>query len=89
MSRSGMTVADVERLGRELQEFARMIEEQVRKLDARVNGVDWTGDDARVYKTEWWPQHKKSVLAAKESINGLGQSALNNANEQRQASSRR
>jgi surface antigen len=83
-----MDVDAVEAAGRELQAKAQSLDAIIANLDktvASLNGV-WDGKDAQTFVNEWWPQHRKELTAASASVAGLGQSALNNASEQRQAS---
>jgi surface antigen/uncharacterized protein YukE len=83
-----MDVDAVEAAGRELQAKAQSIDTIVANLDKTVNSLTgvWDGKDAQTFISEWWPDHKKALAAASQSVSGLGQSALNNASEQRQAS---
>jgi surface antigen/uncharacterized protein YukE len=88
MAQLGMDVDAVEAAGRQLQAKAQSLDAVVANLDktvASLNGV-WDGKDAQTFINEWWPEHKKALSAASASVAGLGQSALNNASEQRQAS---
>jgi len=80
----------VENTGRQLKSQAANIGSMVAQIDKIVNSLTsvWDGQDAQQFVHDWWPQHKKSLLAAQQQIDGLGQSALNNASEQRQVSSR-
>jgi uncharacterized protein YukE len=89
MARMGMDADVVEQSGRQLKSHAASIGSLVSQLDRMVNGLTavWDGQDAQRFVHEWWPQHRKSLTAAQQQIDGLGQSALNNASEQRQASS--
>lgn len=88
MARMGMDVDQVEQTGRRLKNYANSIDTLVSQLDKVVNALPavWQGPDAQRFVTQWWPEHRKSLVTAKSSIDGLGQSALNNASEQRQVS---
>lgn len=90
MARMGMDVESVERTGRDLKSKAANLQSLVGEIDGLVRGLPgiWDGRDAEQFVNEWWPQHKKNLLAVKESVEGLGQSALNNAAEQREVSGR-
>lgn len=89
MARLGMDVDAVEGIARQLQSLA----DQISSLESQINGKVqqlpgiWEGKDAQVFVTQWWPQHQKALKAAAEAVKGLGQSALNNASEQRSVSS--
>jgi uncharacterized protein YukE len=90
MARLGMDAEQVENTGRQLKSQAANIGSMVAQIDKIVNSLTsvWDGQDAQQFVHDWWPQHKKALLAAQQQIDGLGQSALNNASEQRQVSSR-
>ena len=87
MAQMGMDVEAVESVGRQLKQSASSIDQIVGTLDKTVNGLSslWEGPDAQRF-TQSWPTFRKSLLAAQASVAGLGQSALNNASEQREAS---
>jgi uncharacterized protein YukE len=85
----GMDVDVVEDAGRQLKSQAASIGSLISQLDTVVNALPsvWDGQDAQQFVHTWWPQHKKALAAAQQQIDGLAQSALNNASEQREASS--
>jgi uncharacterized protein YukE len=88
MARMGMDVDQVEQTGRQLKSHATTIGTLVSQLDKVVNALPavWQGPDAQRFVTEWWPQHRQSLTTAQSHIDGLGQSALNDASEQRSVS---
>lgn len=90
MARMGMDVEAVESASKQLKSFAGNIDTLVGNIDKLVNGLTgvWDGKDATDFVTNWWPQHKKALMGASKNIDGLGQSAWNNAQEQRQVSGR-
>lgn len=88
MTRMGMDVDLVEEKGRALKADAEKIAQLVRQIDAlvrRLQGI-WDGQDGREFVNTWWPRHKQSLLLCVDGVSGLGQSALNNAGEQREVS---
>ena len=89
MARMGLDVDNVEQAGRQLKTHAAGIGDLVVQLDRVVSSLSsvWDGQDAQQFVHNWWPQHKKALAAAQTSVDGLGQSALNNAAEQRDVSS--
>lgn len=87
MTLAGMDVAEVRQLAGELRRAAAQLHSLVSTLDGRVSSTGWTGRDADTFKHEWWPQHRQAVLHAADTIQGLGQSASNNADDQERASS--
>jgi hypothetical protein len=88
MARLGMDADLVESAGRELKTRAGDITNIVSELDRLVNGLlsIWDGPDAKTFVEQWWPEHKNQLVKASTTIEGLGQSALNNASEQRNVS---
>ena len=58
------------------------------QLNSQVNSTTWVGPDATTFKTQWWPEHQRHLKSTADGLNGFGQSALNNAAAQEQASSR-
>jgi surface antigen len=89
VTRMGMDTDVVEQSGRQLKSQAANIGSLIAQLDKLVNSLPsvWDGQDAQQFVRNWWPQHKKALAAAQQSVDGLGQSALNNASEQRHVSS--
>lgn len=87
MAQMGMDVEAVESVGRQLKQSAASVDQIVATLDRTVSGLSsqWDGPDAQRF-AQSWPTFRKSLLVAQASVAGLGQSALNNASEQREAS---
>lgn len=82
----GMNATEVDDLGRFLQAQAASIESIHSQIQHLVNGVVWLGSDATRFTQQWWPEHAARLIAAARQLEDLGQSALNNATEQRRAS---
>ena len=82
----GMNPEEVEDLGRRLKDVAGQIQTIVGDLERSVGSTTWVGQDATTFKTQWWPQHKSHLTQVSQDLDGFGQSAINNATEQRQAS---
>jgi len=78
----------VENVGHQLKNQASEINNIVSQLNNVVSSMeaDWWGPDAQTFCNDWWPKHKQELTQAATNIDGLGQSALNNASEQRQVS---
>jgi uncharacterized protein YukE len=88
MAQLGMDVDQVETAAKGINADAERLAQLVRQIDGvvrRIPGV-WDGADARDFVNQWWPRHKQGLLAAVDGVSGLGQSALNNAAEQRRVS---
>lgn len=90
MTAMGMKdVEQVESIGKELKAMATQLSGVSGQVNAKIRQLPalWQGHDAQMFVNIWWPQHQKELAAAISAIDGLGQSALNNATEQRRASS--
>lgn len=89
MARLGMDVDAVEQASRDLKSRAGDLNTLTARIDAIVKQLPgwWQGKDANDFVNNWWPQHKKNMDALRDSIDGLGQSAWNNAQDQRRTSS--
>ena len=88
MARMGMDVDAVEQASRDLKARAAEITTLMGQIDKIVNHLSsvWDGKDANDFVHNWWPGHKKNMTAIASAIQGLGQSAQNNANDQRNVS---
>lgn len=88
MARMGMDVEAVEGVSKQLKAQAQQIGTLIASIDKIINGLPgvWEGPDATTFVTNWWPQHKKELLNAQTQIDGLGTSAHNNAQAQRDVS---
>lgn len=81
-----MNIADVEELGRLLQDRSRDLEALASGIETRIRASSWQGVDADRFRNDWWPKHRAKLLTLGQELAGLGQSALNNASAQRAAS---
>lgn len=89
MAFEGMDVSAVESIGHQLQQQGTHIESVVAAVDGLINQAEsaWKGQDAIQFQGWWVQQHKPALLNAAQAVSGLGQSALNNAQQQIDASS--
>ncbi len=86
----GMNVQAVEDLGRRLQNnYAKDIERFMAEIEKLVNGTTatWIGKDGNDFRS-WWPAKRAALKNIAQDLHGFGQSALNNAREQREVSGR-
>lgn len=90
MPRLGMDDVQVDKAGRDLKARATDITNLMNQINGIVTHLPsiWEGPDARKFVNDWWPQHKHNLIALSTAIDGLGQSALNNAQDQRDVSNR-
>ena len=84
----GMNVEAVRRISSGLRQKAGDIRAIEARVDAIVNQISgsWQGIRARQFVGDWHGHHRAALLLLADRVDGLGQSALNNANEQEQAS---
>lgn len=82
----GMEVDEVDALGRMLQAKGDQLRLLTQEVEGIVTRTVWDGPDAVAFKQQWWPEHRVRLEAVADQVHGFGQSALNNASEQRTAS---
>ncbi len=90
MAFEGMDIGEVESLGHQLMNQGNAIQSVISAVDGIVNTLEsvWKGPDATEFQGWWQSQHRPALVAAEAAVHGLGQSALNNAQQQIDASSR-
>lgn len=84
----GMDVDQVQQLSKDLRSQAERIEDVSLRIDdliQRMGGI-WRGTDAEQFADWWSSQHRPAVRAVHDAIEGLAQSAANNADDQARAS---
>jgi len=69
-----------------LKGIANEINGMVKLLNGKVQNTSWVGPDATKFKNDWWPQHRQHLLKMVSDLDGFGQSALNNASDQKRVS---
>lgn len=84
----GMNIEEVRSTGQELQRQSETLQNLINTLQQKVEGTTWVGPDSERFKNDWWPKHKQTLVNMVQELHGLGQSALNNASEQEQISSK-
>lgn len=89
MSRMGMDVNEVRNVGNQLKHQAGEIGNAIVAIENLINNAItvWEGNDAKQFHDWWNSQHKPALTNVQHAIDGLGQSALNNAQEQENVSS--
>jgi uncharacterized protein YukE len=88
MTMEGMDVGEVESLGHQLMNQGNTIQTVINAIDGIVNTMEsvWKGPDATEFMGWWQSQHRPALENAESAVHGLGQSALNNAKQQIDAS---
>jgi uncharacterized protein YukE len=84
----GMDVDEVERVGHSLNQQADAIGHLISTVEGLVNSAHgaWQGNDSNQFLEWWHSQHRPALQQAEQAIRGLGQSAVNNAQDQRAVS---
>jgi len=84
----GMNIAEIEAFGNRLQQhFAAQlngIADEIEMVVGQTSG-SWVGPDAEKFRS-WWPAKRSTLRATADDVHGFGQSALNNASQQRDTS---
>ncbi len=85
---TGMDIEQVRNMGRTMQQKSDEIRNIIHTLDGLVNQIPgvWRGHDAEQFKGWWQNEHRGHLSQVAEQLHGLGQSALNNAQEQENVS---
>jgi uncharacterized protein YukE len=84
----GMDIAEIEAFGNRLQQhFSTQLNSIADELETVVGQTSssWVGPDGEKFRS-WWPAKRSAIRATADDVHGFGQSALNNASEQRNAS---
>lgn len=84
MAIEGMDVEQVRNIGHQLQQQGHAINSVISTVDRLINEAEsvWKGNDATQFRDWWTSQHRPHLVQVEQAIAGLGQSAINNAQEQ-------
>jgi len=88
MAFEGMDPDLIEQLGNQLKTQGNQIMSVISAVDGLINQMEgsWKGQDATQFQGWWIQQHRPALNSAAQAVDGLGQSALNNASQQRSTS---
>jgi WXG100 family type VII secretion target len=88
MSMDGMNVEAVREIARGLKVQATTLRAVLKRVDSLVNNIEneWKGPDAQQFCSWWRTQCRPMLVQLIDRLDGLGQSAANNADEQDRAS---
>ena len=80
----GMNVEEVNRLGGQLKQKGSDIDGLINQINGLIDQLqaNWRGKDADTFKGWWESQHRPALTKLRDAVNGLGDSAINNAKEQ-------
>ena len=84
----GLDVEAVETLSSNLKHQGSAIDTVISAIDGLVNHIPsiWKGHDADQFINWWTSQHKPALIQVRDHVNGLGDSAHNNAQAQAEVS---
>ncbi len=83
---TGMNIDEVRALGEQLRNASTELNRILQLVQTKLGSTSWLGPDSSRFKNECWPNHRQRLQRITTDLNEFGQSALNNANEQEQAS---
>ncbi len=88
MAFAGMDTDQVINISNQLKHQAEQINGVINAINGLVSQLEsnWHGKDATDFAGWWNDQHRPALQKASEAVNGLGQSAYNNAQAQINAS---
>ena len=89
MAQMGMDVDAVETAARELKNRAAQLAQLTARLNSTVNSLPsrWEGNDARRFTSTEWPGHRAKLNSVHQELSAAGDRLLQQAREQREASS--
>ncbi len=89
MAMVGMDVEQVNNVGHQLQGQSDAVSQVISHVEGLIRQAEgvWKGGDADGFRDSWESHYKPAMLQVQHALHGLGQSAINNANEQRNVSS--
>lgn len=82
----GMNPAEVRQLASQMEQKAEEIESIKSQLTSALHSAQWTGNDAKQYRSEWDSQHVPAMTRVVESLKQAAQTAKRNADTQDQTS---
>jgi len=86
----GMDVEAVDDLGTKMKLRAEDITRMMNEINSLITGsrAIWMGPDAERFRSDWESNLKNQLTNVSTALDGAGQSAKNNASEQRDVSQR-
>ncbi len=84
----GQDPEQVKNLAKQLDAKASEIKNVISQLTSTVNSVNWQGQDAQKFKSDWQSHHVPQLNKVVDALQNASQSAKRNAAEQEQTSSK-
>jgi len=88
MALIGQDPEQVKNLAKQLDSKASEIKNVISQLTSAVNSVQWQGQDAQKFKSDWQSNHVPQLNKVVDALQNASQSAKRNAAEQEQTSSK-
>jgi uncharacterized protein YukE len=86
MAMVGADVEQLNQLAAQLGNKANDIQNVITQLTTAINSVEWKGNDATRFRSEWEGQYVGQLKAVVSALQTASQNAKRNAQEQQQAS---
>lgn len=85
---TGMDIAAVRNLSKQLKRRAEEIDGIGTQLTAQLDSTPWVGPDRQQFHGDWNGRYRQALRTVVQGLEQASVSATRNANEQEQASSR-
>lgn len=82
----GMDVQGVRNLGQLMTQKAEEINAAVNQISSQLHSVQWVGNDANQFRSEWDGTHRAALQRACEALRDAANKAKHNADQQEQTS---
>jgi hypothetical protein len=82
----GMDIQAVRSLSSQLAAKADEIDSIASMLTSQLNGVQWLGPDADMFRNDWQSTHRVQLNTVASALRDASMRATSNANQQEQAS---
>ncbi len=86
MAMVGADVEQLNQLSAQLNNKANDIQNVVSQLTSAINSVEWKGNDANQFRSDWEGQYVSQLKQVIDALQTASQNAKRNAQEQAQAS---
>lgn len=83
---TGMDIDGVRSFAQLLNQKAEEIQQITAAVTGQLNGVQWAGNDATHFRSDWSGTHVAQLHSVMQSLQQAAQQAAQNASQQEQAS---
>lgn len=85
---TGMDIAAVRALAKQLKSGATEIDQITKKLTAKLESTPWVGNDQKRFLSDWKGSHTSALRKVADGLTDASQKAETNAREQEDVSNR-